>query len=265
MPKTVEHSRKTMDARLAGERARTDDEFEKRDTTAEQKADEVLRMARLEAAEVLRAARERADAILQESGPSQSERDEITDVRTYADHDLPDAYARADEIIAEERAERARTLVALLEHERLETNEGLLLERIAADELLRRREDFLGIVSHDLRNELGSIAMSVAQIVQRAPHDDVGHRIFRSATNVQRITLRMSRLIGDLLDVVSIEAGKLLVVPDDDDVGRVVGGAIESFQPVAAAKGIALTTETTGESTPLKFDHQRIHQVVATS
>jgi signal transduction histidine kinase len=258
----VEPARRTTDSHLKRERARTDDEFAKRTAVADQEADDVVRTARHRATELLRAERERADTISQKRELSQAEGEAITHDRIRADQALRDEHVRADELVADERAERARIVVELFERERGETDKGLLLERGAADELLSRREEFLGMVSHDLRNELSGISMSVAQIMQRAPNDDVGRRIFRSATNVQSITLRMSRLLGDLLDVASIEAGKLMVVPDDDDVKRVIESAIESFQPVAAAKGIVLTVETTAECTPLKFDHQRIYQVL---
>src|SRR4029079_7628046 len=121
-------------------------------------------------------------------------------------------------IAAEERAEGDRLVASLLERERRDTDAGLLLERVTADEVLSQREHFLGMVSHDLRNELAGIAMSVAQIIKNASHDDAGGKIFRSATNVQRIALRMSRLIGDLCDVASIELGKSMSTPATHDV-----------------------------------------------
>jgi signal transduction histidine kinase len=133
---------------------------------------------------------------------------------------------------------------------------------VTADEVLRQREQFLGMVSHDLRNELAGIATSVAQIVKNASHDDAGGKIFRSATNVQRITLRMSRLIGDLLDVASIEAGRFMITPEDHDVGRVVEDVIESFQSIASAREISLVGETPTEFAQATFDHQRILQVL---
>jgi signal transduction histidine kinase len=101
------------------------------------------------------------------------------------------------------------------------------------------------MVSHDLRNELAGIAMSVAQIVKNASHDDAGGKIFPSATNVQRIALRMSRLIGDLLDVASIEVGRFMIAPEDHEVARTVEDAVESFQSIAWAKGISLVGEAT--------------------
>jgi len=258
----IQPSRRTTDSRLKAERTKADDAFENKLTIADRQAAQVVETARQRAAAVLQAGRERADATSRARGMSRAEQQSVSDERARADRDLREEYARADDVVATERAERARILAALLEYERRETDEGLLLERIAADHLLKHREEFLGIVSHDLRNELAGVAMSVASIIQCAPQDDAGRRIFRSATNIQRIALRMSRLLGDLLDVTSIEAGTLKIVPGTHDVRRVVEEALESFQAVAAAKDIVLAAEVTAESTSRKFDHHRIHQVL---
>src|SRR4029079_13095457 len=118
------------------------------------------------------------------------------------------------------REERARLLADLLTAERGETDRSLLLERVDADELVARRDEFLGMVSHDLRNELSAIALGVGQLMRRAGDDDAGRRVFRSATNIQRITLRMNRLIADLLDIASIVLGQFTMVAEDYDVSR---------------------------------------------
>jgi signal transduction histidine kinase len=118
------------------------------------------------------------------------------------------------------------------------------------------------MVSHDLRNELGAIALRVAQIIGRTTDDESGRRIFKSATNIQRITLRMSRLIGDLLDLFSIQAGKFTIIPEDRDARGAVEDVVESFLPIATAKEIALEGNATGDTIPARFDHQRILQVL---
>jgi signal transduction histidine kinase len=258
----VKPARESTNALLGTERNKTDDELARRVSATDRKADDVLHAARERAEQVLGSARQLADESSQTRHQSTVEQTAIEEERARDDEVLRQEHARADDITAAERAERDRIVASLLDRERRDTDAGLLLERATSDEVLRRREDFLGMVSHDLRNELAGIAMSTAQIVKNASHDDAGGKIFRSATNVQRIVLRMSRLIGDLLDVASIEAGKFLIVPEDHDAGRVVEEVIESFRSIASAKGISLVGETTAESIPAKFDHQRILQVL---
>ena len=255
-------ARKDTNARLGAERKKTDAELAARVAGADREADEVLRAARTRAEEILRAGRSQADERSKRGKLSAAEQAAIERERARDDEVLRQEYARADEITAGERDARARIVASLLERERSDTDAGLLLERATADEVLRQREHFLGMVSHDLRNELAGIAVSVAQIVKNASHDEAGGKIFRSATNVQRIALRMSRLIGDLLDVASIEAGRFMITPEDHDVGRLVEDVIESFQSIASAKEISLVAETTTEGAQATFDHQRILQVL---
>ncbi len=258
----VKPARESTDARLGKERTKTDDELAARVRASNRRADEVLRVERGRAERVLRTARDRADERSLRDQLSQVEQRAIAAERARDDEVVRHEHARADEITAAERAERDRLVAGLLDRERRDTDAGLMLERVTADEVLSQREHFLGMVSHDLRNELAGIAMSVAQIIKNASHDDAGGKIFRSATNVQRIALRMSRLIGDLLDVASIEAGRFMIAPDDHDVGRTVEEAVESFQSIASAKEIALVAEPPTEPVQTRFDHQRILQVL---
>jgi signal transduction histidine kinase len=258
----VKPARESTDTFLRTERTKTDGELAARVTASYRQADEVLHVERARAEEVLRTARARADERSQRGQLSHVEEMAIATERARDDAILRQEHARADEITTAERAERDRLVASLLDRERRDTDAGLLLERVTADEVLSQREHFLGMVSHDLRNELAGIAMSVAQIIKNASHDDAGGKIFRSATNVQRIALRMNRLIGDLLDVASIEAGRFMIMPEDHDVGRTVEEAVESFQSIALAKEISLIGEPTREPVQARFDHQRVLQVL---
>jgi signal transduction histidine kinase len=73
----------------------------------------------------------------------------------------------------------------------------------------------------------------------------------------------MNRLIGDLLDVTSIEAGRLTVVPEVHDAKALVRESLEAFQPAASAKGLSLHSTSPDSSLPATFDHDRILQVLA--
>ncbi len=255
-------ARAQTDARLRTERAKTDDELARRARAAEHEADEVLQRARSRATEVLQLARERADQRMLKRRLSPTERGAARSERAREDAVVRKDYARADEVLAYERAERARLVSELLSHERHATDRSLLLERIDADDILGRRDDFLAMVSHDLRNDLIGIALSVGELLGNARDDDSGQKIFRWATNIQRINVRMSRLIGDLLDVVSIEAGKFKVVPENQDVDTAVDEVIESFAAIASAKGVELKVTRIERSFSARFDRHRIQQVL---
>lgn len=255
-------AREQTDARLQTERDKTDEELARRTSAAEKDADQVVATARERAADVLRNSRGRANETVRRGEAPGSARAMLDHDRALADDLLRSEYEQADQVMATERQERTRLVAELLANERKATDQSLLLERADADELLNRRDDFLGMVSHDLRNELSGIALSAAQIIGVAADDEAGRRVFRSATNIRRITLRMSRLIGDLLDVVSIQVGKFTIVPEERDARSAIEDVVESFRPIAEAKDIHLEGETSDEAISAPFDYQRILQVL---
>jgi signal transduction histidine kinase len=160
-------SRQETDARLGDERGKTDEELAKATSTDEEAADKVMDVARQRAAEVLLVAREHADAQLPSSKSTQAEQARTGQARTREDEALRREYARVDAAIANERTARARLVAALLVDERQGTDRSLLLERVDADAIVARRDEFLGMVSHDLRNEMSGIALSVAWHARR--------------------------------------------------------------------------------------------------
>lgn len=149
-----------------------------------------------------------------------------------------------------------------LSQERRAADHDLSHERERSDTALAMRDDFLGIVSHDLLNLLNAMVGISSLIEREVAQDDHVERVTAHARRVQRSGARMQRLVGDLVDVASIEAGMLAVTRAAGDPADVVTEAIETFQAEAARKGIALTAEI-GRGTPvLAFDAARILQVL---
>ncbi len=71
----------------------------------------------------------------------------------------------------------------------------------------------------------------------------------------------MNRLIGDLVDVVSIEGGRFAIAPASYDAKALIREVVETFRPTASAKGISLNATTEG-SLLVRLDHERIFQVL---
>lgn len=82
--------------------------------------------------------------------------------------------------------------------------------REQAEAASRMREDLIAIVSHDLRNPLSSISMS-ADVLQAVLASETAARAKKPIETIVRSVERMKRLISDLLDIASIEAGALSV------------------------------------------------------
>jgi signal transduction histidine kinase len=73
----------------------------------------------------------------------------------------------------------------------------------------------------------------------------------------------MTRLLGDLVDVASIEAGRFGVVPETSDANALVRDTVEAFRPAASAKGISLVLAAADGVLLAKYDQDRILQVLA--
>jgi signal transduction histidine kinase len=92
--------------------------------------------------------------------------------------------------------------------------------------------------------------------------EDPAGKASRNAEIIQRFSARMNRLIGDLLDVASIEAGKLAVDPERHDAVRLCRESMDAFQLAASAQGIQFTCQSGADSLVAEFDHERILQVL---
>lgn len=252
--------RDQTDESLRVEREKSDATAEEKHEALEAEADEVVRLARERADQVVQAARDEADRGYSEStaGEEASERE-----RSRADLVLDHERSNADAVLENERAERRRFLADFLAVERDATDKDLSGERANADTLVATRDDFLATVSHDLRSLLGGLSLNAQVLSKYAPEGEAGDKMRVLAGTNQRIVARMNRLVNDLLDVTSIEAGKLALLPTQVEVLHVLRDTLEAFEPIAAAKHIKLSAGA--ETVPLhaRIDADRIIQVLA--
>lgn len=247
------------DESLQRERDKTDREIEKGVPQTEARADRVLARARDRAAATLDVARERADATLEATHAAPAAVAAITENRAREDAILEEERKAAAGTLDDERTARKEALAALLRIERAETDDRLLLERDRADDVVASRDNFLAMVSHDLRNLLGGVALGAASVLQHSPDE----RSREDAKRIQRCTVRMTRLVGDLIDVVSMEAGKLSLAPARQDARALVLDVVETFRPDADSKGISIEASVIDGDVTSTFDAQRIQQVLA--
>lgn len=183
--------------------------------------------------------------------------------RGRADVILARERARADAALERERAQRRKCFEVFLANEREATDANLTDERADADTIVATRDDFLATVSHDLRSLLGGLSVSAQLLLDAAPPGSAGDLTRRSASTSQRLVSRMSRLVNDLLDVTSIEAGRVALLIEESNVGDVLRDTLEAFEPLAAGKGVSLTAEVELPPCVGRFDSGRILEVLA--
>jgi signal transduction histidine kinase len=254
--------RELTDVSLREERDEADREMTRNRVATEERADAVIEHARDNADAVLVAAREKADNTADATAPHDFQT-VIAEDREVEDSTLRDERAAADKAVRRERDASARVLMRLLPLERNATDQDLLTERARADDALATRDDFLAMVSHDLRDLLNGIVVSSQFLAQKLEKYNDCERLLLETTRIERYGARMNRLIGDLVDVASIDAGKLAMQTVQGDVAALVVEAVEALQITAAARGVSLAVRKAQEPCLAEFDHDRMLQVLA--
>ncbi|HEX7489103.1 MAG TPA: HAMP domain-containing sensor histidine kinase, partial [Anaeromyxobacteraceae bacterium] len=131
----------------------------------------------------------------------------------------------------------------------------------AAQEATRVREEVLAIVSHDLKTPLGALHMGAQVVARLAPVGAQGEELRRAANTVRRTAERMGRLIHDLVDVASMEAGRLSLSRARHDAATIAREVVEALSPLAVERAVELTFDA-DEPLPLGADRDRLHQVL---
>jgi signal transduction histidine kinase len=255
LPPTSE--REQTDESLRTEREKADLALGEKLAALDETADAVISRARARADQVLQRSRAKIDTTLANHGGPQAE-SVVKRERHQEDQALVRERQTADDTLREQRAEQ----LAVLATERQETDKDLLSERARADDALASRDEFLAIVTHDLRNILSGMVGFAALIAEKAGGEQGQSEIAKYAQRIQRSGGRMDRLIGDLVDVASIHAGVLTVNQEPGDPAGVVKEAVETFQPQATSREISLTAEIEADSPSVMFDPPRILQVL---
>lgn len=125
----------------------------------------------------------------------------------------------------------------------------------------RLREEVMAVVSHDLRNPLSSIVSSAA--LAHALLDDGQAATRKHLETIQRSSDRMKRLISDLLDMASIDVGRLVLDRASHHIGGLVREICEIMTPLAAEKGQRLDVAPVSASLTAYCDRDRILQVLS--
>jgi signal transduction histidine kinase len=245
--------RDDTDASLRDERFKSDREVDRRRQSVEGVAKAVVSRARDDADELLRSSREVDD-------PNPDARE--SRARKTEDATIRRTRKAADVKLEDESGERTRALAALFLLERNLTDQNLLAERNRADLVVNRRDDFLGMVAHDLRGFMGEIALRATSLGRFSGDDENGRKVRQIGERIQRSTASMNRLVGDLLDIAAIEAGKLTVQISRGDLSSMLRDAAEGLRSAVEAKNIVFAVDARPDPVMASFDLDRVVQVL---
>lgn len=130
----------------------------------------------------------------------------------------------------------------------------------ALREAVHAREQTMAVVSHDLRNPLGSVS-AAAELLLDVPLPEDRQR--QQLDVIRRAAERMNRLIQDLLDVARIEAGGLSVRPRPTPVRPLVIEGADLALPRLRERGLQLDVEVDVDIPEVLADQDRVLQVLS--
>jgi|RhiMethySRZTD1v2_1073278.scaffolds.fasta_scaffold02643_9 PAS domain S-box-containing protein len=137
-----------------------------------------------------------------------------------------------------------------------------ITSRKRAEEALReadqRKDEFLALLAHELRNPLAPIRTSVGLMRARPTDDPV---LMRCREVIDRQVSHMARLLDDLLDVSRLSRGQLTLQRKVVGLREILDAAIEASMPLIVQQGQELAIESIDESITLDADAARLTQV----
>jgi PAS domain S-box-containing protein len=138
-----------------------------------------------------------------------------------------------------------------------------ITERMAVQEKLqdadRRKDEFLAMLAHELRNPLAPIA-AAAQVLQLAKLDE--SRVRQTSRLIDRQVKHMTGLVDDLLDVSRVTRGLVELDMAPIDVRQVVAYAVEQVMPLMRARQQHFALHLPPDSTVVRGDEKRLVQVL---
>ena len=168
------------------------------------------------------------------------------------------------------QAEKTRELAVLNESLRLTNIElasrfmqlqGEVAERQRVESQLieqdRRKDEFLAMLAHELRNPLSSVSNAISVLKMKATerselHDTMGRQV-----------ALLVRLIDDLLDVARIGQGKMVLKRSPATLSAIIDAAQETVAPMLAVGGHVVRVQLLPEDVTLQADSQRLAQAFA--
>ncbi len=277
-----EKERKQTDDSLTIERGKTDESFISGRGNTHVNTDELISRNRIAADQDRIEQRNQADS-KRIKNTNASEMDyALVDQRKSEDTAIVAARLNMDEALVNERAEKERLMTKLVVQEREATDKNLLGERNITDietertaglfaveheahlvtqTALTTHEEFIAIVSHDLRNPIGAILSSTEIILENSK--EISEDTKSLVQLIKRNAETSLRLISDILDMERIVEGKVQLQLAQNCLDDLIYDTVESYKHVAIAKKILFKTSSTLSSTLIVCDKDRVGQILS--
>jgi signal transduction histidine kinase/CheY-like chemotaxis protein len=147
-------------------------------------------------------------------------------------------------------------------HRQYQIRENMIEREKAAEALLatdRRKDEFLDLLAHELRNPLAPIVNSVRLLDLTVGNDP---KIARIREMLSRQVGCMVRMVDDLLEISRITRGRIELRKEAVELSEIVQSAVDSIRPAADAAGHTLSVSLPQQALLLEVDPARMVQVL---
>ncbi|HEY5899554.1 MAG TPA: response regulator [Burkholderiales bacterium] len=124
----------------------------------------------------------------------------------------------------------------------------------------RRKDEFLAMLSHELRNPLAPIRNAV-ELMRRVGSTE--QRLIMARDVIDRQVTQLARLVDELLDVSRISQGKIVLKKEQVELSKIIAHSVETVRPMVDAREQTLAVEVNPRPVWLLGDFARLSQVVA--
>jgi PAS domain S-box-containing protein len=151
--------------------------------------------------------------------------------------------------------------LAALEHERRRTEmeQELRIANVQLMEADQRKNEFLAMLSHELRNPLTPVRNSLYILEHAAQGSERGKH---ALDVIGRQVGQLTRLVDDLLDVTRVSRNKILLQRGPLEFGEIVRRAVEDYRSLFEGKAIVVETIFAPERLPINGDRERLAQAI---
>src|SRR5579883_2467560 len=146
------------------------------------------------------------------------------------------------------------TALDITDRKRSEEDRERLIHEL--DQAVRARDDFVSVLTHDLRNPIGSIALGASLILRQTPETARGLR--RSVLAIQKAADRAARMITQLLGEIALYGRKVTLTRKSQDVRGILADAFELFEPAARERSVALVVDVESEPGTVSCDRDYV-------
>ncbi len=191
---------------------------------------------------------------------ARGELDEYTVEKRFLHADGHHVWAKLTLSVVRDAGGRPEYEIAIIEdiEDRKRAEQALRLANERLVEADRRKDEFLGMLSHELRNPLAPIRNALFVLDHAQPE---GQQARRAKDIVTRQVTHLTRLVDDLLDVTRIARGKIELRQEELELGALVRRTAEDYRPLMQDRGLDLAVRIPPGPIPVKGDPARLTQV----